>query len=235
MNAELTVIDYLFLIYIFFAFTANILRWMRIGVFLPLLNPLSIFFDFCEIFSSLFGTRRALFSYKNIGIWFSQEFVQKTAEAMKINISTFIADDVLMRSAHQSIINIHKSSKFKYGPTTIYVIEECLAIYIKVVVERQKELHEKLKKREEQIRKEKAHRERFSEGTSKGSGPSHAKPSKENWRSILGLSDREKDPKVIQLAYRKMAMKYHPDRGGSQDQMASINVAITMAKNELKF
>ncbi len=37
---------------------------------------------------------------------------------------------------------------------------------------------------------------------------------------------RTKDPKKMKKVYRKMAMKYHPDRGGSADDMAKVNKEI---------
>ena len=53
------------------------------------------------------------------------------------------------------------------------------------------------------------------------------------WRSILGLSSNERDVRTIKQAYRKLAQQAHPDRGGSNDAMVQINLAMQQARAEL--
>lgn len=55
------------------------------------------------------------------------------------------------------------------------------------------------------------------------------------WREILGVSNSETNVEVIKKAYRKAAMKEHPDRGGTGKKMPELNKAIEDARNELRF
>lgn len=52
------------------------------------------------------------------------------------------------------------------------------------------------------------------------------------WWEVLSV-----DPKAsqahIQEIYRKLALKHHPDRGGSRADMAAINVAYQEALDQL--
>lgn len=45
-----------------------------------------------------------------------------------------------------------------------------------------------------------------------------------NYYKVLGL-DPEAEPEVIRAAYRELAAKYHPDRGGDSERMRLINEA----------
>lgn len=49
------------------------------------------------------------------------------------------------------------------------------------------------------------------------------------WWDVLGVSPRASDEEIKE-AYRKLARKYHPDYGGSDEQMAIINAAYEQAK-----
>lgn len=55
------------------------------------------------------------------------------------------------------------------------------------------------------------------------------------WRAVLGVSVSESDVSVIKKAYRSRVGKAHPDRGGSDEAMARLNVAIAQAREELSF
>jgi len=55
------------------------------------------------------------------------------------------------------------------------------------------------------------------------------------WRTVLGVSANEKDPKVIKLAYRKACSKDHPDKGGTGKKMPDLNRALEAARKELNF
>lgn len=52
-----------------------------------------------------------------------------------------------------------------------------------------------------------------------------ALPSPEQPWQVLGLADSRPTPDQVEDAYRRLAMKHHPDRGGSQAEMARINAA----------
>lgn len=54
------------------------------------------------------------------------------------------------------------------------------------------------------------------------------------WWSILGVTEHEQNPDVIQAVYRSKAMTAHPDRGGSHDQMAALNRAMEEAEQCLR-
>lgn len=54
-----------------------------------------------------------------------------------------------------------------------------------------------------------------------------------HWSDILGVA-RGATIDQIQKAYRELAMKRHPDRGGSQEQMAELNRARDAAVLELQ-
>lgn len=51
-----------------------------------------------------------------------------------------------------------------------------------------------------------------------------ALPQPEQWFQVLGVKPTATRGEIDD-AYRRLAMKYHPDRGGSSDDMARINVA----------
>lgn len=51
--------------------------------------------------------------------------------------------------------------------------------------------------------------------------------------SVLGIADGIKDVVVIKKAYRKLAMVYHPDKGGSAEMFAKITEAYQAILNEL--
>lgn len=55
------------------------------------------------------------------------------------------------------------------------------------------------------------------------------------WRSVLGVSASERDVSTIKKAYRSRAAKAHPDRGGSDADMARLNAAFAQAREELSF
>lgn len=46
---------------------------------------------------------------------------------------------------------------------------------------------------------------------------------------LLGCSPRD-NPKAIKKAYRKLAMKYHPDRGGDTDRFKKLQEAYSVVK-----
>lgn len=56
-----------------------------------------------------------------------------------------------------------------------------------------------------------------------------------DWRSVFGLSDVEHTIAVstVRILHRKMALKAHPDRGGTNEAMANLNAALAAAEEEL--
>lgn len=54
-------------------------------------------------------------------------------------------------------------------------------------------------------------------------------------RVTLGLDEGEDDEQVINLSYKKLARKHHPDLGGSMDEFQEINNAHKLLKKELGF
>lgn len=56
--------------------------------------------------------------------------------------------------------------------------------------------------------------------------------SSRNWWEVLGLSNPNTDPQLVQTIYRKLALEHHPDRGGDHVRMAEINDAYERFKRE---
>jgi len=59
------------------------------------------------------------------------------------------------------------------------------------------------------------------------------KPATTGWRAALGLNIGERDEDVVKQAYRRLAREAHPDRGGSNEAMTALNIAIDQARKEL--
>jgi hypothetical protein len=55
------------------------------------------------------------------------------------------------------------------------------------------------------------------------------------WRRVLNLEANEKRPDVVKRAYRSLAQRYHPDKGGSENAMTELNRAYASARKELGF
>lgn len=54
-----------------------------------------------------------------------------------------------------------------------------------------------------------------------------------DYYDILGVS-KDSDASVLKKAYRKLAMKHHPDKGGDQDKFKQINEAYSVLSDENK-
>lgn len=54
-----------------------------------------------------------------------------------------------------------------------------------------------------------------------------------HWRSVLKMGSGPVTRKDINAAFVKLAMKYHPDRGGDVKMMKAINVARDQALKEV--
>ena len=52
-----------------------------------------------------------------------------------------------------------------------------------------------------------------------------ALPQPEQPWQVLGLQDSHPTPDQVEDAYRRLAMQHHPDRGGTEAEMARINAA----------
>lgn len=58
-------------------------------------------------------------------------------------------------------------------------------------------------------------------------------PSDNNCWSVLGI-DQTKDSEAVTKAYRALAIKAHPDNGGTHESMTALNIAYTQALNFAK-
>lgn len=52
------------------------------------------------------------------------------------------------------------------------------------------------------------------------------------WRDVFGLHSVGTTLEQVKQVYRDMAFRAHPDRGGSQEAMATLNVALQAAEKE---
>jgi hypothetical protein len=56
-------------------------------------------------------------------------------------------------------------------------------------------------------------------------------PAAPSWWQVLGVA-QDAPTEVVEAAYRALAAKHHPDRGGSHEAMARLNAAIEAARKE---
>lgn len=56
-----------------------------------------------------------------------------------------------------------------------------------------------------------------------------------SWRAVMGLAENVREIDAIKKAYKRLAMKHHPDRGGRPAEMVRINQAYQSAQKELDF
>lgn len=57
-------------------------------------------------------------------------------------------------------------------------------------------------------------------------------PANRSWRAVLGI-DGAVTAETVKARYRQLAAKYHPDKGGTQAQMAELNASKEAALKEL--
>ncbi|KQS55948.1 hypothetical protein ASG17_07810 [Brevundimonas sp. Leaf363] len=57
-------------------------------------------------------------------------------------------------------------------------------------------------------------------------------PGGRHWTAVLGLTKAEASPDTIKAAHRRLLLDRHPDRGGSDADMAEINAARDQALKE---
>lgn len=55
------------------------------------------------------------------------------------------------------------------------------------------------------------------------------------WHVVLELNTRHPTSEELKTAYRRMAAKTHPDKGGSSEKMAEVNDAYLRARAELGY
>lgn len=58
-------------------------------------------------------------------------------------------------------------------------------------------------------------------------------PSPRDWREVLCLPPGPHVLQDVEIMYRRLAARRHPDNGGSHDAMAELNAAIAQAREEL--
>lgn len=59
--------------------------------------------------------------------------------------------------------------------------------------------------------------------------PAPSQPAKD-WREVLGFSGAPADFRDVQVRFRALAGRHHPDRGGSAEKMSELNVAMQAAR-----
>lgn len=59
-------------------------------------------------------------------------------------------------------------------------------------------------------------------------------PAEHDWRAILGIDRFDGQPLAyVKERYRQLALAAHPDRGGSEEAMTRLNLAMAAAEQEL--
>ncbi|SDR18401.1 hypothetical protein SAMN05443245_5179 [Paraburkholderia fungorum] len=53
------------------------------------------------------------------------------------------------------------------------------------------------------------------------------------WREVLGVAADARDMSLVRAAYRVLASRHHPDKGGSHETMTELNAALAQAEKEL--
>jgi hypothetical protein len=53
------------------------------------------------------------------------------------------------------------------------------------------------------------------------------------WREVLGVTADTRDLPIVRAAYRILASRHHPDKGGSHDAMTKLNAALAAAEKEI--
>lgn len=86
---------------------------------------------------------------------------------------------------------------------------------------------ERIKKLLDRIRAE-ADRQGYNRYSAQRSSPT-------TWRETMGLNKDVREISVVKKAYKKLAMKHHPDRGGTLEEMVKVNQAYLAAQKELDF
>lgn len=56
-------------------------------------------------------------------------------------------------------------------------------------------------------------------------------PAEKEWWTILAV-DRSMPLDIVEMSYKRLAMKAHPDNGGSHEEMSKLNAAIEKARRE---
>jgi hypothetical protein len=69
--------------------------------------------------------------------------------------------------------------------------------------------------------------------TFKGFTALPAPPGRKSWRDVLNLNGAHPTPADVDAAYRRLAEKAHPDKGGSHERMSQLNAARAEAKAAL--
>lgn len=54
------------------------------------------------------------------------------------------------------------------------------------------------------------------------------------WREVLGVAADIRELSIARAAYRVLASRHHPDKGGSHEAMTELNAALAQAEKELK-
>jgi len=112
-------------------------------------------------------------------------------------------------------------SRFSYALTNrfidnLYVIKELIRLEVLDVLEGRKDLHSFFQTFTSENRKELNKELKVA-------------------KNLLGLDEEENDITKINLAYKKLARKSHPDLGGDMDTFQEINKAHKLIKKEMGF
>lgn len=109
-------------------------------------------------------------------------------------------------------------SKAKRFVDNLYLISKLINLEVREVVEKRKDIHEFYSMFNESKSDMKALDKSLNEA-----------------KLLLGVEENEDDIDTINLAYKKLARKHHPDLGGSMEEFQKVNKAHKLIRKEMGY
>lgn len=233
----------------------NVARIKRLGYYNTINNPWSLILDAIDIVRTKLAKKLQANSVNAIE-WFEENCRNELQKSgFKLN-PEILKNPNHFKAVHTGFIASMRMQPYTFGPTTQFIVKNLIPLQMELIKKQKqaemkidelekiisdlqfKAQYERMKREEELFEKlRQQENEKYRQHKNGKTRAHDAKQSKDayDWRSVLELSHLESDPKVIKVSYRRLAMKYHPDRGGSAEKMSRINKAFEEAKIHLGF